>query len=286
MVENAQQTVQQEIQFSGIGIHTGKPVKMCVCPTNEDHGIVFKRTDITDRDNLIPANAYSVTGTQLATSLTNSAGVSVMTIEHLLSALYALEIDNALIELTSQELPAMDGSSKPYTNALLKPGLKTQSKPARYIEVIAPFLFKEGDQYAEFLPSKISSLNVSIEFKDHMIGKQEVYLELTSENYCKEIAPARTFAFMEEIEQLQKAGFGLGGSLENAILVDKDKIVNPEGLRYKDEFVRHKTLDVIGDISLMQSRFRGKLKAHKTGHALNNKILRAFLADKTVWRQV
>ncbi len=252
---------------------------MVINPAPIGHGIIFKRTDINNTHNLVPAYYNNVVDTRLCTIISNSAGVKVSTIEHLMSALYSLKIDNALIEIDAQEVPILDGSSIEFIKRIEEVGIESQTAPAKYCIVKNTVRVEDGDKFIELSPDNSFNLHCSIDFPHPVIGKMSHSYTDNAEMFKSEIASARTFGFIKDVEMLQKAGLALGASLDNAIGLTEDGVANPEGLRYSDEFARHKVLDCIGDLALQGSRLMCSVRAHKMSHDLNNKVLRALFSD-------
>ena len=274
-----QQTLRQPVKCTGIGVHSGAPATLLIKPAPVDHGITFIRTDITDRNNVISAKWDNVTDTQLCTVLTNEDGVSVSTVEHLLSAMSALGIHNASIEIDSQEMPIMDGSAEPFVFLIECTGITDQKAPLKAIRIIDTVTYEEDGKTSELRPSNTTSYSFDIDFGDTLVGKQSFALDMQKSRYKAEISQARTFGFLHEVEALRDMGLCRGGSLENAIVIDGNTIMNENGLRYPDEFVRHKILDAIGDLYLAGLPIIGHFHGDKAGHAMNNKILHKLFAS-------
>jgi UDP-3-O-[3-hydroxymyristoyl] N-acetylglucosamine deacetylase len=274
-----QHTVNAPVTITGVGVHSGSPVTMTIKPASVSAGISFVRTDITDRPNAIPALWDSVTETRLCTVLANKQGASVSTVEHLLSAFAALGVDNAVIEINGPEVPIMDGSAIHFVEKLNVTGLCRQSAPRLALRIKKTVSYKEGDKETFLSPAEGTFFGMEIEFENKLIGRQRYMHALTESHYRSDIATARTFGFLPEIEQLKKLGFARGGSLENAIVIDGGKILNPEGLRFRNEFVRHKILDAIGDLYLAGAHLIGHYHGVKAGHAMNNKILHTLFSQ-------
>ncbi|MBU6474511.1 MAG: UDP-3-O-acyl-N-acetylglucosamine deacetylase [Alphaproteobacteria bacterium] len=274
-----QHTLKAPVTISGIGVHSGAQATMTLKPAPASSGISFIRTDITDRPNAVPAQWDRVTDTQLCTVLSNGHGVSVSTVEHLLSAFAALGVDNATVEINGPEIPIMDGSAIQFLEKINIVGLSRQSAPRRALRVKKTVSCKDGDKETFLSPADGAYFGMEIDFTSPLIGCQKYTHELTESRYRSDIAPARTFGFLKEVEHLKKLGLARGGSLENAIVIDGDKVLNPEGLRFRNEFVRHKILDAIGDIYLAGAPLIGHYHGVRAGHAMNNKILRALFAQ-------
>lgn len=281
-----QHTLAGPVHLSGVGIHTGATVQVCLKPAPADTGVSVVRTDKTDGTHLIAAIASTVCETRLGTVVGNEAGVTVSTIEHLMAAFAGLGVDNAVIELDGPEAPIMDGSSEPFVVAIDKVGLRRLDAPRRHILILEPVEVSAGGATARFLPADQFEMAVEIDFDSPVIGRQSLDMVIDEDSFRSELADARTFGFLAEVEQLRAAGLGRGASLENAIVVDGDKILNPEGLRRPDEFVRHKALDVLGDLYLLGAPIIGRYEASRPGHAINNALVCALIAKPEAWRTV
>lgn len=268
---------------AGIGLHTGARVRMALKPAPVGLGIVFERTDGDAEDRRIPAHRDFVRSTDLGTTLVNGAGASVSTVEHLMAAFAGLGIDDVLVELDGPEVPAMDGSSAPFVDLMLRAGLKGSAAPRKAIKVLKAVEVEDGAKRAVFLPSLKPAIDVEIDFEDQTIGRQSFMFEVTRENFADLVAPARTFGFRRDLNQLLKAGLARGGSMDNAVVVDDEGVANPEGLRFADEFVRHKALDALGDLYLAGAPILGLYRATRPGHGMNAKALGALLADESAW---
>ena len=268
---------------AGVGLHTGERVRLSIRPAPAGSGIVFVRTDVKGCDNRVPVSGAAVVATRLGTVVANAAGVKVSTIEHLMAALSALGVDNAVIELDGPEVPIMDGSAQPFVELLDRAGFRRQERPQRYIEILEPVVVHDGDKSAALLPCERFEVFFEIEFASAAIGRQSVDLEVTEDSFRTELADCRTFGFVEEVEALRKAGLAIGGSLENAVVIEGDEVLNPEGLRRADEFVRHKALDAIGDLYVLGMPLLGRFEGRKAGHSLNNAVVRALLSRPEAW---
>ena len=284
--EVLQHTLAGPAVCAGVGVHNGLHVRVAVRPAPVGTGVVFIRTDITDRDNRIPVTPSAVGRTQLNTEIGNADGVTVSTIEHLMAALAALEIDNVFVEIDGPETPIMDGSALPFVQLLDRAGRRSQEASRRYIEILEPVEVVEGDKRAALLPCDRFEMNFEIAFASAAIGRQSVDLEITEASFRKELAAARTFGFLHEVEALRAMGLARGGSMENAVVIDGDQILNPEGLRMEREFVRHKALDAVGDLYVLGAPVIGRFEGRYAGHALNNKLVRALMARPDAWRLV
>jgi len=279
-----QHTLQGPAIFAGVGVHTGAYTRVAVRPAPVDTGIVFVRTDVEGRDNRVPALGESVTKTQLGTVIENAAGVSVSTIEHLMAALVMLGIDNAVVELDGPEMPIMDGSSLPFVQILDRAGRRSQDGLRGYIEILEPIEFVDGDKRAALLPADQFEVAFEIRFPSAAIGRQTVDLVMDEQAFRDELADCRTFGFLHEVEYLRSIGLARGGSMENAVVIEGDRILNPEGLRRPDEFVRHKALDAIGDLYVLGAPILGRFEGVLAGHGLNNQLVRTLLASPKSWR--
>jgi len=271
-----QTTIKKSVELVGIGLHKGSPVKLRLEPLESNSGIVFYRSDVDVSIPLIPEN---VVDTRMATVIGKDNHV-ISTIEHLLSAVYAYGIDNLRVVVDADEVPVMDGSSASYCMLLDEACIVEQDVPKKIMRIKKDIEIKEGEKYVKLSPSPDLQYDFTIKFPHPVIGKQDYVLKFTKESYKKEISRARTFGFLHEVQYLRSKGLALGGSLENAIVLDEKKILNPEGLRFEDEFVRHKILDAIGDMSLIGMNFIGNYEALAGSHDLNHKLTLALLADK------
>lgn len=286
MINISQKTINSKISCNSVGLHSGVNVSMTLVPAPCNSGIVFKRTDIGDEKGVIKANYKNVTDTNLGTTLVNEFGTKVSTIEHLMAAIWGCGIDNLVVELDGPEIPIMDGSSEPFVFLIECAGINIQEEPRRVIEVMKKIRVEEKGKFIEVEPSKDFSIDLHIDFDNKQIQNQKFDYHSTLTSFKNDICRARTFGFKHEIDQLHKMGLAKGGSLDNAILVDENGIVNKGGLRYGDEFVRHKTLDFIGDIYLAGHYILGHFTASRAGHGINNKILHELLKDETAWRLI
>ena len=281
-----QRTLKNMVRATGVGLHTGTKVYMTLRPAAANTGIVFRRTDLTPPVE-IKGEPYAVGDTRLSSSL-EKRGAKVATVEHLMSALAGLGIDNAYVDLTAPEVPIMDGSAGPFVFLLQSAGIEEQGAPKKFIRILKPVEVKEGDKWARFEPHHGYKLTMSIDFAHPVFDKsrQSVTVDFSSTSYIKEVSRARTFGFMQDVETMRSQGLALGGSLDNAIVMDEYRVLNSDGLRYEDEFVKHKVLDAIGDLYLLGHPLIGAFTAHKTGHALNNRLLRRLVEDKPSWELV
>lgn len=281
-----QQTLKSTINCAGIGLHSGRRVRMTLRPAPVDHGITFVRTDVPAERAVIPARWDLVADTRLCTLLKNDQGTTIGTIEHLMAALRGLNIDNAVVEVDAPELPIMDGSSAPFVFLIECAGIQQQDQPRRVIRVLRDVRVQDGDKVVSLSPAPVSSFRAEIIYDNTaLIRRQEGFLRLTDGAFKAEVSDCRTFGFAHEVEAMRKAGLGLGGSLDNAVVIDGDRVLNPGGLRHADEFIRHKILDAVGDLYLAGGPILGHYQGLRPGHAMNNAILRALFADATAWRR-
>jgi UDP-3-O-[3-hydroxymyristoyl] N-acetylglucosamine deacetylase len=279
-----QKTVKEEIHFRSVGLHSGRKVGMTIKPADADTGIVFVRRDVTD-NNRISADIHNVTDTTLATTL-GVNGTRVHTVEHLLSAFRGIGIDNAIVEVDTFEVPIMDGSSQPFVDTLKSVGLKALKKPRKYLRIKKLVSVSEGECMAKLEPAPDFRITYKIDFPHPVVGTQSYEMIFSSDAYEKEISSARTFGFLRDVEYLQAKGLALGGSLQNAVVLDEEKVINKEGLRSPDEFVKHKILDAVGDLYLLGMPIIGHFTAYKSGHKLNTQLLRTLLACEDCWEIV
>jgi UDP-3-O-[3-hydroxymyristoyl] N-acetylglucosamine deacetylase len=275
-----QTTLKNKLLFSGVGIHNGRAVKMSIEPAKPNTGIIFKRVDL-DNNNLIKSIIDNVETSQLCTKIKNDHGISVSTIEHLMATFNGLKIDNAIIKINSPELPAMDGSSDEYSQKIIKSGIKTQNISRKYLKIIKKITVREDHRYISITPAKEFTLDIEINYPNTIIGNDKFSYKDSQEEFIKNISKARTFAFYEDIRKMRTAGLAIGGSLNNAIVVDKFKIVNSSGLRLDKEFTKHKVLDCLGDFYLLGMPIIGKIECFAPGHRLNEKFIKEILKDKT-----
>ena len=275
-----QQTLSSDISLKGIGLHSGKEVNITIEPANINNGIKFIRKDLF-KNNIIEALWSNVSSTNLCTTIRNEKGASVSTVEHLMSALSGLHIDNVNILIDSVEVPIMDGSSLPFVESLEISGILTQEEDRKTILVNKEIMVSNKDSYAKITPNKQFSIDFAIEFESHLINKQACQLQLVNGNYKNDISSARTFGFEKDVDYLRSNGLALGGSLDNAVVVGENNILNKEGLRFDDEFVRHKILDSIGDLYLAGSPIHGYFYGNKSGHFLNIQLLRKLFSEKS-----
>lgn len=279
-----QHTVAGPAIFAGIGLHTGEHVRVAIRPAQPNAGISFVRIDVRGGDNVVRVAPETVVQTRLGTVIGNDAGVTVSTIEHLMAAMAALGIDNATVELDGPEVPIVDGSSEPFIQILDRAGKRRQETLRRYIEILEPIEAIEDDKRATLTPSDQFEVAFEIAFPSRAIGRQRVDLVIDEDSFREELADCRTFGFLHEVEALRAIGLARGGSMENAVVIDGDRVLNPEGLRRPDEFVRHKALDAVGDLYVLGLPIIGRFEGILAGHGLNNAVVRALMANPRAWR--
>jgi len=281
-----QRTLKTSVRATGVGLHSGIKVEMTLRPAAPNSGIVFRRMDL-DPPAELKADPYLVTDTRLC-SMLESGAAKVSTVEHLMSALAGLGIDNLIVDLTGPEIPIMDGSSAPFVFLLQSAGIVEQDAAKQYVRIIKPIEVRDGDKWARFVPHNGFKVEFTIDFKHPVFDKsgKTVSIDFADNAYTKEVSRARTFGFMHEVEALRNNGLALGGSLDNAIVMDEFRVLNQDGLRYDDEFVKHKVLDAIGDLYLLGRPIIGAFEAYKSGHALNNALLRELLQHQESWESV
>ena len=283
MFGNNQRTIANEIACYGKGLHSGSVVNLKFIPASEDHGVVFKRLDVIDENPFVKASYESVSNTLLSTNLENANGVKIGTIEHLMAALWGVGVDNLLIEIDGPEVPIMDGSSEPFVFILECAGIVEQGKKRRVMELLREINITDGKSQINVTPAEEFSIDVEIDFPNKLIAKQSCKFDL-NESFKIDISRARTFGFAQDVEKLRSQGLALGGSLDNVVVVKDDKVLNEGGLRYHNEFVRHKLLDSIGDLYLAGCYIKGHFQLIRPGHTINNKILHQIFADQSAWR--
>lgn len=281
-----QRTIKNVIRATGVGLHTGDKVYLTLRPAAPDTGIIFRRVDL-DEPVEIYAKAENVCDTQLSTTLCEN-GARVSTVEHLLSAMAGLGIDNAYVDLSAGEVPIMDGSSGPFVFLLQSAGIIEQNKAKRFIRIIKPIIVEEEDKWAKFEPFEGFKVGFTINFNHPVFNgsPQQAEIDFSSTSFVKEVSRARTFGFMSDFEKLRENNLALGASLDNAIGVDDFRVLNEDGLRYQDEFVKHKILDAIGDLYLLGHSLIGAYSGYRSGHGLNNNLLKALIANKDAWEEV
>ncbi len=281
-----QHTIKNKATMSDIGLHSGRDITMNLIPAAENHGIVFIRSDLNSGENIIPARWDNVVDTKLCTVIGNEYGARVATIEHLMSALRGIGIDNLIIEINGAEVPAMDGSAMPFLEVIEKTGLKTQSQPKRAIRILKEVVVEDDGKSVSLKPDEACVFAGEIEFSHKDIGYQRFETQLVNGNFKHDIASARTFGFLHEAEYLRSQGLGLGGSLDNAIILDENGVMNGDGLRFENEFIRHKLLDAIGDLYLAGGHILGIYDGVKAGHTINNAILHELFSSSDNWEYV
>jgi UDP-3-O-[3-hydroxymyristoyl] N-acetylglucosamine deacetylase len=269
--------------FDGFGLHTGAPVRMVVRPAPADHGVWFRRTDVTDRDPMVPARWDAVTPSRLCTVVENAAGVSISTIEHVMAALAGSGIHNALIDIDGPEVPILDGSARPFVKGFLAAGLDELDAPVRAIRVLKPVEVREGEAVARLDPADMLEIDFRISFEDAAIGTQTRRLNMANGAFVRELSDSRTFCRQSDVEAMREAGLALGGTLENAVVFEGAQVLSPGGLRHADEPVRHKMLDAVGDLALAGGPILGRYTGERAGHAMTNRLLRALFADPTAF---
>ncbi|MDH3738486.1 MAG: UDP-3-O-acyl-N-acetylglucosamine deacetylase [Alphaproteobacteria bacterium] len=276
--------MKSKISCCGTGLHSGANVSMVLLPAPPHTGIVFRRTDAVGNNVEIAAHVDNVVDDRMCTTLGDGHGITIATVEHLMAALSGCGIDNLYVEVDGSELPIMDGSAAPFVFLIECAGVVEQDAPRRVIEILKPVRVEDEDRQAELSPGDGFTVGFEIEFGSGAIGQQDMDVELVNGTFKGELSRARTFGFVEEVDQLRAMGLALGGSLDNAVVVSGDEVLNEDGLRYKDEFVRHKILDCVGDLYLAGAPIIGHFKGSRSGHALNHSILRSLLADRDSWR--
>lgn len=285
-VRSVQTTIKSAVSFSGQGLHSGRPARMTIRPASAEYGVWFRRTDVIGRDALIAARWDAVVPAQLCTRIANSAGTEVSTVEHIMAALAGCGIQNALIEIDGPEVPILDGSSAPFVEGILARGLRELDAPVRAIRVLEAVEVREGDAVARLEPAETLEMEFHIDFADAAIGRQGKSLTLANGAFVRELSDSRTFCRREDVEAMHARGLALGGTYENAVVVDGDRILSPGGLRHADEPVRHKMLDALGDLALAGAPILGRYTGHRAGHALTNRLLRALFARPSAFRMV
>jgi UDP-3-O-[3-hydroxymyristoyl] N-acetylglucosamine deacetylase len=281
-----QTTLRRSIFFSGVGLHSGRPVRMALRPAPAGHGVRFCRIDVSDRDQIVRARFDAVDDARLCTRLANDDGVSVSTVEHLMAALAGLGVDNVLVDIDGPEAPILDGSAAPFVREIKAAGLVADAAPRRALRILETVSVSRGDASATLHPADAFSIAFEIDFAAAAIGRQSVALEVTPASFAAELADCRTFVERREIEALRAAGLARGGDLRNAVVVDGDRVLTPGGLRRADECVRHKALDAVGDLALAGGPVIGRYVGVKAGHALTNQLLRKLFDTPSAWTWV
>jgi UDP-3-O-[3-hydroxymyristoyl] N-acetylglucosamine deacetylase len=286
-LHDLQTTIKSCVSLSGIGVHSGKPVTIRFNPAEADTGVVFVYNGEHGPGRQLPALVSEVGATALCTLLGNASGFHVATVEHLMAALFGLGIDNLLVEIDGNEVPVLDGSAAQFVDAIDQAGIETLDVKRRYIRVVKPVRIDNGNSWAEFRPYRGTRFEVEIDFESPAVGRQAFAADVEPDTFRRDISRARTFGFMRDVERLWAAGYALGSSLENSIVIGDDhNVINVEGLRYEDEFVRHKTLDAMGDLALAGARFIGCFRSYRGGHKLNAAALRHLLSDRSAFEIV
>jgi UDP-3-O-[3-hydroxymyristoyl] N-acetylglucosamine deacetylase len=269
---------------AGVGLHSGARARMTLRPAPADTGVVFRRVDLKGADNVIPLAPDAVTETRLGTTIANGRGASVATTEHFLAAVVGLGVDNLVVDIDGPEVPAMDGSAAPFARLIARAGLERLAAPRRVIRVLKPVEYVAADgRRARFEPAERPEIDIEIDFASDAVGRQRFEFAPDADTFADAVAPARTFAFASDVDALREAGLARGGSLENCVVIADGKVVNEEGLRFDDEFARHKALDALGDLALAGRAIFGRYVAERPGHAVNNAALRTLLADDSAW---
>ncbi|MCT8996883.1 UDP-3-O-acyl-N-acetylglucosamine deacetylase [Chelativorans intermedius] len=282
-----QTTLKSRFSLSGIGVHSGKPVSIHFSPAEADTGVVFQRIDEEASGREIRALAAEVGETDLCTGLGDPSGDHVATVEHLMAALSGMGVDNVAIEIDGSEVPIMDGSAAAFVEAFRQAGIEQLAEKRRYIRIVKPVRIDMGGSWAEFQPYEGTRFEIEIDFDTPAIGRQALSIDMSADVFAREVARARTFGFIKDVERLWAAGFALGSSLENSVVIGEDhRVINMEGLRYPDEFVRHKMLDAVGDLALAGARFIGCFRSYRGGHRLNAAALRHLLTDRSAFEIV
>ena len=281
-----QTTLKSPVSFVGVGLHSGQPVRLTVKPASAEYGIWFQRTDINGRDALVPARWDAVVPAPLCTKLVNGTGVSVSTVEHLMAALAGCGIHNALIEIDGAEVPILDGSSAPFVAAFVSRGIRQLRAPVRAIRVLQPVEVRDGDAVARLQPADTFEIEFRIVFADAAIGTQVKSLNMANGAFIRELCDSRTFCRQSDVQAMRANGLALGGTMENAVVVDGDRVLSPGGLRHPDEAVRHKMLDAMGDLALATCPILGRYSGIRAGHALTNTLMRALFAQPQAYRLV
>ncbi len=281
-----QHTLKSPVTFTGVGLHTGRMVRMVVQPASADYGIWFRRTDVMQGDVLVPARWDAVIASRLCTLIGNASGVTVSTVEHIMAALAGCGIHNALIEIDGPEVPILDGSSEQFVAAFIARGLREQLTPVRALRILKPVEVREGDAVARLDPAEMLEIAFEIDFDEAAIGRQEKSLTMANGAFVRELCDSRTFCRQQDVDDMRARGLALGGTLDNAVVFEGDRVLSPGGLRYQDEPVRHKMLDALGDLSLAGGPILGRYTGIRAGHALTNRLLRALFATPGAWEMV
>jgi UDP-3-O-[3-hydroxymyristoyl] N-acetylglucosamine deacetylase len=281
-----QTTIKSAVAFQGVGLHSGKPARLVIHPASAEHGIWFKRSDIHLGDRLVPARWNVVNQTPLCTRIENAQGVSVSTIEHVMAALAGCGVYNALIEIDGPEVPILDGSAAAFVRGILSRGIVQLNAPVRAIEILQAVEVRNGDAWARLEPSETLTIDFSIEFDDAAIGTQRKVLNMSNGSFVRELCDSRTFCRQADVDAMRAQGLALGGTLENAVVVDGEEVLSPGGLRHSDEAVRHKMLDALGDLALAGAPIIGAYTGHRAGHALTNDLLHKLMQTPGAFRMI
>lgn len=281
-----QRTITHPIAFHGVGLHSGKAACLTLRPAEPDTGIVFRRVDLAGRDVVLPALWHMVEQSPLCTRLVNEAGVSISTIEHVMAALVGCGVHNAVIDVDGPEVPILDGSAAPFVRGILSQGTRAQGAPLRALRVLHPVEVRKGQAWARLVPDETLRIEFDIEFDDAAIGVQSKILNMSNGSFVRELSNSRTFCRKADVDQMRANGLALGGTLENAVVVDGEKVLSPGGLRHADEAVRHKMLDALGDLALAGAPILGHYHGFRAGHALTNDLLRALFADPESYEMI
>ena len=282
-MRSSQATVEHAVQCRGVGLHSGVDVALRLLPAAPESGIRVRRTDVAAGTGEIPVDLAHVVNARLSTVIGNRHGVTVATVEHLMAALAGMGVDNAVVALDGPEIPAMDGSAAPFVELIERAGICDQGAPRRAIRVRKPVSVENGDSSISMMPADALSIEFQIEFDSPVIARQAKRMEFANGAFVEDIAPARTFGFVDDVDRLRRAGFARGASLDNAIAIDRERVINRNGLRFDDEFVRHKILDCVGDLYLAGAPILARVVALRSGHAANHDLLRAMFADADSW---
>ncbi|MDX1738424.1 MAG: UDP-3-O-acyl-N-acetylglucosamine deacetylase [Alphaproteobacteria bacterium] len=283
MLRLNQTTLKNPIHCNGVGLHSGQEITLALKPAAPDHGIVFQRIDVAEAESFIKADFDSVVDTRLCTTIGNEFGVNVGTIEHLMAAIVGCGLDNVLVQLDGPEVPVMDGSSEPFVFLIECAGIEELNAERNILVVKKPVTVSQGDCVVSLKPADSFCVSLAIDFENKAIGRQDHFVEVSQDSFKNEICRARTFGSVQDVDKLRQMGLARGASLDNAVALDGDRVLNEEGLRYNDEFVRHKVLDCIGDLGLAGFEIHGHFEGYKAGHALNNAILHALFSDESNW---
>lgn len=281
-----QTTLKSPVTFEGVGLHSGRRTRMTLSPASAEYGVWFRRTDVPDRDAMIAARWDNVASAELCTRIANTAGVSVSTIEHVMAAIAGCGVSNLLVEVDGPEVPVLDGSAAPFVRGILSRGLRVQDAPMRALELLEPIEVRNGPAFARLDPAETLEIAFGIDFEDAAIGRQEKHLVMSNGTFVHELCDSRTFCRNSDVETMRARGLALGGSLDNAVVVDGERVLTPGGLRHRDEAVRHKMLDALGDLALAGAPLLARYSGSRAGHALTNALLRALFARPTAFRMV